>query len=105
MIRVYGASDDLVEVEGDITEEFPHYGEPVLLAFSEGTILRVVFDRDGIWRITPVFKGKARMTHIICNPDPLDDDEYSDVVHLFDEELDEPIQWVALASQYERRRR
>lgn len=105
MIRIYGASDDLIEIEGDIGEEFPYYGDPVLLAFSEGTILRVVFDRDGIWRITPVFRGRARLTHIICNPDPFDDSDYSDVVHLFDEEQDEPVQWVALATDYARRKR
>ena len=100
MIRIYGASDDLIEVEGDISEEFPYYDEPALLAFSDGTILRVRYDDLGIWRITPLFKGRARSTYIICNPDPFDDSDYSDQVHLFDEELDEPIRWVLHGGQY-----
>jgi hypothetical protein len=65
MITVYGASDDLIEVEGDIDAEFqwqaPGYGQPSgnLLAFSDGTVLRIVFDGDGVWRITPVVVGTA----------------------------------------------
>jgi hypothetical protein len=53
VVTIYGASDDLIEVEGSIEEEFnvdsdrPHH-----LAFPEGSVLKVVYDEDGIWRIT-----------------------------------------------------
>ena len=62
MIKVYGASDDLIEVEGDIREEFTalfdcHDNVGGILAFSEGTIVRIVYDIDGIWRITPIRYG------------------------------------------------
>lgn len=106
MIRIYGASDDLIEIEGDITEEFNFYGdddEERFLAFSDGTLLRVVFDSDSIWRLTPLFNGHARMTHIICSVD--DDNSYSDQVHLFDDGLDEGIHWVTYGVRYEKRRR
>lgn len=58
-ITVSGASDDLIVVEGDINEEFYYTGDRPnagdLLAFSDGTILRIKFDNDrGGWRITPV---------------------------------------------------
>jgi hypothetical protein len=63
MLKVYGASDDLIELDGnfgDVNEEiglYPKDNEAHYLAFSDGTVLRVVYDEDGIWRLTPIFKG------------------------------------------------
>jgi hypothetical protein len=63
MLKVYGASDDLIELDGnngDVNEEFGVYldnGEARYLGFSDGTVLRAVYDEDGIWRLTPIFKG------------------------------------------------
>jgi len=61
-LKVYGASDDLIELEGDIFDEFSHYAaddddEGVYLAFSDGTLLKAFYDRDGLWRLTLLFKG------------------------------------------------
>lgn len=51
---VYGASDDLIEVEGGVSEEFsPAMDEPAYLAFSNGVVLKVVYDDEGLWRIQP----------------------------------------------------
>ena len=113
MIRIYGASDDLIEVEGDISEEFNpvYYGDEDehadILAFSDGTLLRVKFDRDSIWRITPVVVGKARLVHTLCVSDGFADEDYSDTVHLFDDGLpeDEQIKWVVQGIRVERRQR
>jgi hypothetical protein len=67
-ITVYGASNDLIEIDGDISEEFVYTGirkrpeddDDDLLAFSDGTILRIRFDNDlGGWRITPVVRGAS----------------------------------------------
>jgi hypothetical protein len=63
-ITVSGASDDIIEIGGDITEEFYYTGDRPnagdLLAFSDGTILRIKFDNDrGGWRITPVARGTS----------------------------------------------
>ncbi|WP_433730778.1 hypothetical protein ACQP2Y_20990 [Actinoplanes sp. CA-051413] len=64
-ITVYGASDDLIEVDGDIREEFPYRSdeESGILAFSDGTVLRIAFDPDGSgnWRITPLAQGSAKL--------------------------------------------
>lgn len=62
MIKIYGASDDLIEIEGDITEEFSWFDcneKPRPVAFSDGTLLRMRYDEDGIWRITLVEAGTA----------------------------------------------
>lgn len=39
---IYGASDDLIEVDGDITEEFDAIEQhPYYLGFSTGVVLRI----------------------------------------------------------------
>ena len=68
MITIYGASDDLIEIEGDITEEFNWYSDNVeerrYLAFSDGTLLRVFYDEDGIWRFNKVIDGLAHFEKV-----------------------------------------
>lgn len=96
MITVYGSSDDLIEVDGDISEEFyaidPDEGD--LLAFSDGTLLRVVYDNDGVWRITPIETGSGFRR--IDQSAPGDNDDYSDVAYL------EGVRWVAHGRAYAR---
>lgn len=61
---IYGASDDLIELEGQIAEELnPNAEEPALLAFSDGTLLEVVYDDDGIWRIKRIAEGACVYHH------------------------------------------
>jgi hypothetical protein len=101
-IVIYGASDDLIEIEGDISEELnPPYnldegGEKVWLACSDGTLLSVRY--DGRWRFARDTKGSAAYEN-----DEATDDEgsredgkpaYSDVVTLTGD-----VRWVALAKQ------
>jgi hypothetical protein len=77
-ITVYGASDDTIEVDGDICEEFTYHDDDKgdLLAFSDGTLLRIRFDNAGVWRITPVIRGSATTT---IEQAPEDDEvNYSD---------------------------
>lgn len=64
-ITIYGASDDLIEIEGDITEEFNwpfRDEEDGLLAISDGTLLRVKYDKDGIWRLSQVRSGLSYLS-------------------------------------------
>jgi hypothetical protein len=92
-ITIYGASDDLIEVEGSIEEEFGCRGgenEGDLLAFSDGTILRVAYTAAGIWRITPVFRGNADL--MIEQAPEGDDSNYSDRATLSN--LSSPMTWV-----------
>ncbi len=50
---VYGCSDDLVELDGAIYDEFGAYDFHHRLTFDNGVVLIARYDRDGdgIWRI------------------------------------------------------
>ena len=91
-IIIYGASDDLVEIDGDIREEFNYpYDEtvPQYLAFSEGTILSIFYSDKGIWGIRQVVMGDAKYSKKEALENPKDD-EYSDIATLENDD----IQWV-----------
>lgn len=96
MLRIYGASDDLIEIEGDLTEEFSPPGneeDPSYLAFSDGTVLSIAYT-GGFWRINRVAVGGATYT----KTEGMDeDDDYSDVAV-----LDGPITWVVFGRQFEK---
>ena len=80
-VIVYGASDDLIEIEGDISEEIsPNDESPAKLAFSDGTVLSVVYDADGCWRVTRVVAGTATMEKV--EAEGPDSKNYSDRVTL-----------------------
>lgn len=62
--KVYGASDDLIEFEGDVYGEVGAYGTDkdkngVLLVFSDGTILEAKYGKCemAIWGLTVIRKG------------------------------------------------
>lgn len=60
-VTIYGASDDLIEIEGEIREEFTPLGDgdETFMAFSDGTVLSIEYMNSGIWRIHLVRKGSA----------------------------------------------
>lgn len=79
-IEVYGASDDLIEIEGAIREEF--YATPDrtdYLVFNEGTVLSVKYNDDGCWEIQRVAEGSAAYEH---RPHDNDETTYTDRVIL-----------------------
>ncbi|MGH3599142.1 MAG: hypothetical protein ACRDQH_02500 [Pseudonocardiaceae bacterium] len=95
-VTVYGASDDLIEVEGGIEEEFNVYDthDPdKLLAFSDGTVLRVRLTDDEVWRIETVQAGSNDLS-IVQAPEG-DGDNYSDRAVLAG-----PIRWVVLGTEF-----
>jgi hypothetical protein len=97
-IVIYGASDDLIEVDSTTfrAEEFNVYlnnaSDSLILAVSDGTVLRVRYDEDGIWRFVPVVVGSASVDIKVCPAD--DGDEYTDRVTLTGDDL----RWVVLGS-------
>ena len=103
MIKINGASDDLIEVEGDVTEEisFKDNGEGGdLLAFSNGTVLRIDYANPdyanpGVWRITPVIHGVGRFVLTQC-PEG-DDNNYSDIAEIHDANITWVVHGIALA--------
>jgi hypothetical protein len=66
-ITIYGAGDDLIEIEGDFKEEFGVNARDVeenggvILGISDGTLLHVTYgaNRQALWRITPLAIGSA----------------------------------------------
>lgn len=102
-IKLSGASDDLVEVEGDIREEFyaatlnDEGDEGGIMAFSNGIVLRILYTNDGIWRITPVsIVGDSQLVQIEHAPED-DEDNYSDVATVHGD-----IKWVVFGTNWAR---
>lgn len=60
--KLTGASDDLIELDGELKEEFSHYDcSKGYIAFSDGTLLSVNYNNEGIWRFSIVTKGDLYM--------------------------------------------
>jgi hypothetical protein len=80
MIEVYGSSDDLIEVEGEICDEFPYDSSGCdtgdLLAFSDGTVLRI--QMLNVWRITLVHPSQLGNDVSIVQCPENDEVNYSD---------------------------
>lgn len=86
-IYVYGASDDLIEIDGDVSEEFNvNFGDDKYLIFSDGTCVR--FEYDGDWTLSLVRGGSFLICHnVIVDPFPEDfpteyHNDYSDLLVL-----------------------
>lgn len=76
-VTVYGASDDLIEVEGDVEAEFTffHADRGSLLTLSCGVVLNIDYTDDGVWRIRPEVGGGVVDIEFAEGPDS---DKYSD---------------------------
>jgi len=97
MIKIYGRSDDLIEIEGDILEEFnvclteeDYYR---YLTLSNGIVIKVNYDNDGLWRLHPI-KINSSYKKIFEAHYEKDDNNYSDIV-----EINDDITWVALSTE------
>jgi len=94
LLHVYGASDDLIELDGYFSEEFSAYCDDSAkwLAFSDGTVLTVRYDGD--WRFDVKVKGPLYVETMRVE-DNLDEDCYTDHVYFA-----QGILWVALIDQW-----
>lgn len=84
MVKVYGASDDLVEIEGSAykEDEIGCYDSDVRIRFTDGTVIRVGYPKENaaIWWIEVEKQGPALQELTIC-----DDEEariYSDIFEI-----------------------
>jgi hypothetical protein len=103
MIRVYGSSDDLIEIEGDIRAEFcidSGDDDDHFVAFADGTLLRVYYDNRGICHFTVAALGEYTKATITPYLNELVND-YSDVITLDIEKTPKSWWWVAYAKQAE----
>lgn len=84
MVKVYGASDDLVEIEGTKykEDEIGCYEHDVRLRFTDGTVIRVGYPKDGmaVWWIDVEKVGSADQHLTQC----FDEDAriYSDIFEI-----------------------
>lgn len=99
---IYGASDDLIEFEGEFTGEVGCYGTEdqehgVLVFVSDGTILEVKYGKngDGIWEVKPVKKGSLLIGIDQCTDE--DADPYSDVA-----KFAAGVKWAYAAKEWEK---
>lgn len=95
--RIYGTSDDLIEIDGGYTGEVGGGEDKRLVIVSDGTLLEISYGKgeQGIWAITVLKKGTA-----YAGFEPGDDEDadiYSDIVTLRGD-----IKYVYVASEYEK---
>lgn len=96
-LKIYGASDDLIEVEGDFSEEIGCYiqDDTKYISISDGTLLEVRYDSFGRWKFCLISKSKFGTKvniKIFANDD---EDNYSDVVTLSNNK--HIFSWVAMS--------
>jgi hypothetical protein len=102
MTKIYGASDDLIEFEGDVSGEVGKYGtdeaeQGVLVVFSDGTLLEVKYgkNKEAIWEVKLLKKGE-----LFDRIDPCLDSEadpYSDIAY-----FKAGLKWAYAASEWEK---
>lgn len=71
MIKIYGYSDDLVEIENSAYEEdeIGCYDQDVRIRFVDGTTIRVGYGKPelAVWYIVVEKQGAAKQTLTICD--------------------------------------
>ena len=84
MVKVYGASDDLVEIENSKYKEneIGCYDHDVRIRFFDGTVIRVGYPKDGlaIWWVEIEKQGTAEQKMTICDDE--DARIYSDIFEI-----------------------
>ena len=89
MVKVYGYSDDLVEIEGSVYKEneIECYDKDVRIRFVDGTVIRVGYSKKDIavWFIEVEKKRTAKQFLEICEDENAD--IYSDVFEIDSEIL------------------
>lgn len=87
MVKVYGASDDLVEIEYSKYEEdeICCYNKDVLIEFFDGTIIRIGYPKKdlAVWWIEIEKEGNAFKNLVLCNNE--DAQIYSDIFEIYSE--------------------
>ncbi len=93
-VEITGYSDDCIEIDGDLREEWYSHEGGSHLAFSDGTVLHIDFDPDGSgnWRIRRIKTGTAGYALTEASDD--DEDVYTDTVTLTGD-----IRWVVHGSE------
>lgn len=94
--QICGASDDLIEVDGDVSgESYLGNGGKTLLVCSDGTALEIQYSVPGIWALTLIRPGVLFDGIVRCDRDG-EGDNYTDVARFKD-----GLRYVISAKEYE----
>ncbi len=88
-VRVYGRSDDLIEIENDKNfDEIECFDNTTTIWFSDNTVIAVKYGKEGkgIWVIKVIESGHAPRTLTPCYDE--DADIYSDIFEIEAEVVD-----------------
>ena len=84
MIKIYGASDDLVEIEGSAykEDEIGCFNKDVRIRFIDGTDIRIGYPKKdaAIWWIEVEKQGTAKQALTVCENE--DGAIYSDIFEI-----------------------
>jgi hypothetical protein len=94
-VTIYGASDDLIEIDGDFRYEFSADEEVNYLALSDGTLLSIEYAKGGIWRINRLVTGSATYSKVEGTDA---EDDYTDKVT-----IEGDLKWFVLGSEFARK--
>lgn len=62
---ITGGSDDIISLNGDVSDEIDDFCcKGRYLAWNDGTVVKVWYDADGIWRTSVYASGQAGYLHI-----------------------------------------
>ena len=95
MTKIYGASDDLIEFEGDVSGESGGGDEEALIVCSDGTLLTVKYADGGTWEIRVKHKGTLFDRLEQCESG--DDENYTDQAFFKD-----GLKWAYAATDWEK---
>lgn len=95
--RIYGASDDLLEFEGEVEGEVGAYDVERLIVCSDGSVLTAEYGKGplGIWKLTVINRGSCFIGLKECLDEDADID--SDVA-----EFGSGLRWAIVASDWTR---
>lgn len=67
--KLYGSSDDLVGLSGDVNDELPGGESPTYVRFSTGTYAKIHYGSRGVWEIEVLDVGDAGTQKLFGLPD------------------------------------
>jgi hypothetical protein len=96
-IKIYGASDDLIEVEGDVPgcDEFNHYSGPGFVELSTGDVFKVEYTHGGVWTVDHLKATKAVQVSKEPHGEGDDPEPYTDTAIAMG-----PVKWVEFWKQW-----
>ena len=93
-VKISGASDDLVDVEGDVPgcDEYGSYDTPLFVELSTGDVFRVEYTAAGVWKVTHHQVNPTTNVHVEPHGEGEDPEPYTDTVTVV--ATDKQLRWV-----------